>query len=247
MNNNKNYIRENKMLVLFTTVLMIVSLILGIRNNMMSAELNKKEQILNHTKEDLVNIKEDFKTEIANVNDLSQYIESIRQVLENTKQELEKTNNELNNTKNELDNTKKELNDTLNELEAANKNLNTHNGWRMCWREVNLEQWEIDFFAKLLYCEAGIMGYEGQFWVASAILNLSEITNMSIWEMGHKVNLFAVAPWVDNAQPKQKQYDIIYDVLNNGWIADVAFFRTDHYHTFGNPMTQIENVYFSKQ
>jgi hypothetical protein len=89
------------------------------------------------------------------------------------------------------------------------------------------------------------MGYDGQFWVASAILNLSELKGMSIWEMGHKVNLFEVAPWVDNAKPTQKQYDIINDVLNYGWVADVAYFRTDYYHSFGAPMVQIENICFS--
>lgn len=119
--------------------------------------------------------------------------------------------------------------------------------WPICWRPVQLEKWEIDFFAKLLYCEAGGMGYEGQLWVASAILNLSEVKQMSIWEMGHQVNIFSVAPYVDDATPLQTQYDIIYDILVNGWIADVCYFRTDYPHSFGTFMKQVENVYFNCQ
>lgn len=146
---------------------------------------------------------------------------------------------------NEVDRLTQELTSAKETIEYLDKQSGVHNGWAMCWREVNLEQWEIDFFAKLLYCEAGIMGHEGQFWVASAILNLSERRQASIWDIGHDPNTFTVAPWVDDATPTQQQYDIIYEVLNNGWIADVCFFRTNHPHSFGNFMTQIENIYFS--
>ena len=184
----------------------------------------------------------------------------------NTEENLNQTHSILTSTKNELTETKESLNNEIeksaqlnNEIERLtqelksakeqiaylDKHVGAHNGWEMCWRDVQLEQWEIDFFAKLLWSEAGIMGYEGQFWVASAILNLSEYTDMSIWDMVHKVNMFAVAPIVDDAKPTQQQYDIIYEVLNNGWIADVCFFRTDYPHPFGKFMVQIENVCFN--
>lgn len=160
---------------------------------------------------------------------------------ENLDNEIEKST-QLNS---EIDRLKYELNSANEQIAYLDKHIGAHNGWAMCWRDVQLEQSEIDFFAKLLYCEAGSMGHEGQFWVASAILNLSERKNMSIWEMGHKVNIFEVAPWVDNATPTQQQYDIIYEVLNNGWIADVCYFRTDYPHLFGKFMVQIENVCFN--
>lgn len=172
--------------------------------------------------------------------------------LASTQNELNETNDKLNNEIDKSTRLNAEIDRLTQEIEAAkeqiaylDKHSGAHNGWTMCWREVNLEQWEIDFFAKLLYCEAGSMGYEGQFWVASAILNLSEYTDMSIWEMGHKVNLFEVAPWVDNAVPTRQQYDIIYEVLNNGWIANVCFFRTDYPHDFGKFMVKIENICFN--
>lgn len=172
--------------------------------------------------------------------------------LNNTMITLESTQNNLNNEiekstqlNNEIDRLTQDLKSAEEQIAYLDKHSNAHSGWAMCWRDVQLEQWEIDFFAKLLWCEAGIMGHEGQFWTASAILNLSEYTGMSIWEMGHKVNMFAVAPFVDDAVPTQQQYDIIYEVLNNGWIADVCFFRTDYPHNFGKFMVQIENVCFN--
>ena len=201
-----------------------------------------------------------------NLNDTIGTLELAQDELSNIRNELQKTQDELSKTKNDLSKTKEnldkeikistQLNGEVSKLTQAlksaegqiaylEKHSDAHNGWAMCWRDVQLNQDEIDFFAKLLYCEAGIMGHEGQFWVASAILNLSEHKGMSIWEMGHKESIFAVAPWVDDAKPTQQQYDIIYEVLNNGWIADVCFFRTQYPHTFGNFMVQIENIYFS--
>ena len=108
----------------------------------------------------------------------------------------------------------------------------------------NFEE-EYDFLAKLLYCEAGIMGWEGQVYTCSAILNLRDYSGRSIWEMGHDLNTFAVAPWVDYAEPQDMQYEVIDYVLNGGRVPDICFFRTDYYHDFGTPVCQIENVFFS--
>jgi hypothetical protein len=183
---------------------------------------------------------------------LNNTIVTLESKLESTQNELNKTKESLDNEikkstqlNNEIDKLTQELNSAEEKIAYLDKHIDTHNGWAMCWRDVNLNQEEIDFFAKLLYCEAGIMGHEGQFWTASAILNLSHNKQMSIWDMGHNINLFEVAPWVDEANPTQQQYDIIYEVLNNGWIADVSYFRTDYPHSFGNFMIKIENVCFN--
>lgn len=184
--------------------------------------------------------------------DAKKEIEAVRNELSITKTELVNTQNELTTTREELgatydmlDVVTAERDEATTKLESLGQKDRKYNGWDMCWRTVTLSQEDIDFFAKLLYCEAGSMGYDGQFWVASAILNLSERTGMSIWEMGHKVNMFAVAPWVDKAKPTQQQYDVINDALNYGWIANVSYFRTDYPHSFGKFMTKVENVYFN--
>ena len=105
---------------------------------------------------------------------------------------------------------------------------------------------ETEILAKLLYREAGSMGYEGQRYVCSAILNLSDYTGRSIWDLAHDINTMAVAPIVDSAVPNETQYQVIEDVLNGARVEEICYFRTSYYHSFGTPVCNIENVYFSK-
>lgn len=105
---------------------------------------------------------------------------------------------------------------------------------------------EQDILAKLLYCEAGSMGWQGQVYVCSAILNLRDYSGRSIWNMAHDYNTFAVAGYVDSAVSTSTQYEVISYVLNGGRIPDIKYFRTDYYHSFGTPVCNVENVYFSK-
>lgn len=100
--------------------------------------------------------------------------------------------------------------------------------------------------AKLLYCEAGSMSWKGQVYVCSAILNLRDYSGRSIWNMAHDYNTFSVAGYVDSATPTSTQYEVIEYVLNGGRIPDIKYFRTNYYHSFGTPVCNIENVYFSK-
>jgi hypothetical protein len=110
----------------------------------------------------------------------------------------------------------------------------------------NVAEDELEILAKLLYCEAGSMGWEGQVYVCSAILNLSDRSGRSIWNMAHDINTFAVAPWVDTRTATSTQYEVINYVLNGGRIKEICYFREDYYHSFGTPVCQIENICFSK-
>lgn len=111
---------------------------------------------------------------------------------------------------------------------------------------IHLTDEEKEILAKLLYREAGSMSWEGQVWVCSAIINLGKHSNKSIWEMAHNVNMFSVAPKVDSAKPKQRQWEVIDYIQHHGTISEVKYFRTNHYHRFGTPIRRIGNVYFSK-
>lgn len=105
---------------------------------------------------------------------------------------------------------------------------------------------EREILAKLLYCESGSTSWDCQVYTCSAILNLSDYTGRSISNMASDKKTFSVAPWVWSAKPTQTQYDVIDYVLSGGRISDVKYFRTDFYHKFGTPVTNIDNVYFSK-
>ena len=102
-----------------------------------------------------------------------------------------------------------------------------------------------EFLAKLLYCEARGSNWEGQVFTCSAILNYCDEHGQSLWAVGHDVEAFSVAPWVDSAKPKEMQYEVVDYVLSGGRIEDICYFRTKHYHNFGVPVCEVDGHYFS--
>ena len=112
--------------------------------------------------------------------------------------------------------------------------------------EVNEEPIDVEFLAKLLYAEAGTMDWWGQVYTCSAILNLCDTEHRDLWAAGHNKNCFAVAPYVDSVEPTEETYEVIDYVLGGGRIADIRYFRTGYYHTFGTPVCQVGAHYFSK-
>ena len=111
---------------------------------------------------------------------------------------------------------------------------------------TSLSDDEYEILAKLLYCEARGMTWEGQVYTCSAILNLSDYSGRSIWNMAHDSNTFSPASFVDTVTPSQTQYDVINHVLSGNRVADICWFRTGHYHNFGTPVCEVDGHYFSK-
>lgn len=112
--------------------------------------------------------------------------------------------------------------------------------------QVAGEPVNVEFLAKLLFAEAAISSRLGQIYTCSAILNFCDYENISLWKAGHDVGCFAVAPYVDEMEPTEEIYEVIEYVLNGGRIADICYFRTKRYHSFGSPICQIDGHYFSK-
>lgn len=109
------------------------------------------------------------------------------------------------------------------------------------------EKLDIEFYAKLLHLETdhSKMSWEGMVYTASAILNFCDTYKISVWTAGHDVNSFAVAPYVDQAEPNDYTYEVIDYVLSGGRIEGINHFRTRHYHTFGTPICKVGAHYFS--
>lgn len=112
--------------------------------------------------------------------------------------------------------------------------------------EANGEPVDTEFLAKLLYAEAGTMDWWGKVYTCSAILNFCDTEQRDLWAAGHDKNCFAVAPYVDSVEPTEEIYEVIDYVLGGGRIADICYFRTGYYHTFGTPVCQVGAHYFSK-
>lgn len=110
------------------------------------------------------------------------------------------------------------------------------------------EEFDIDFLAKLLFCEAGGMNWEGQVYTCSAILNFCDVEKRSLWDAGHDINCFEPAPYVDKATPTAVQYEVIDWVLSGGRIEKISYFRSGgKYHDFGTPVCEVDGHYFSKR
>ena len=109
------------------------------------------------------------------------------------------------------------------------------------------EEFDIDFLAKLLYCEAGGMTWEGQVYTCSAILNFCDVEGRSLWDAGHDRDCFEPAPYVDRAVATTMQYEVIEWVLGGGRIEEISYFRSGgKYHNFGTPVCEVDGHYFSK-
>ena len=108
------------------------------------------------------------------------------------------------------------------------------------------EEIDKDFLAKMVFAEAGGENWMGKLYTCSAILNHCEKSNMTLWDCGHNASHFAVAPYVDRLTPTQECYEVVNYVLNGGRIAEICYFRTGYYHSFGTPICKVDNHYFSK-
>ena len=115
--------------------------------------------------------------------------------------------------------------------------------------QIELTANEKDLLMRSLYREAGSTGFWCQVYVCSATLNLwkSQYSHLSLEEMLTNYNIYETAYTLSSVTSKEKSYvkDATEYVLNGGKVPNVKYFRTDYYHSFGTPVTSIENVYFS--
>jgi hypothetical protein len=103
-----------------------------------------------------------------------------------------------------------------------------------------------EFLAKMTYAESGAMSWWGQVYTCSAIINHCELKGKTLWDAGHNINHFAVAPWVDTVKPEQLTYDVVDYVLAGGRIEELCYFRSGGmYHDFAKPVCQVDDHYFS--
>ncbi|MGN1131274.1 MAG: Ig-like domain-containing protein [Ruminococcus sp.] len=115
--------------------------------------------------------------------------------------------------------------------------------------DIKLTSNEKDLLMRSLYREAGSTGFWCQVYVCSATLNLwkSEYSYLSLGEMLTNYNIYETAYTLSSVTSQEKSYvkEATDYVLNGGRVPNVKYFRTDYYHSFGTPVTSIENVYFS--
>ena len=108
----------------------------------------------------------------------------------------------------------------------------------------NTSDYELDLLARAIYQEAGICGEYCQWLVGSTVLNLAD-TYGSIETVVFDYNTFNVAYSLYDATPSDLSYSVANRLLSGDRDYSVKAFRTDYYHSFGTPYTNVDNIYFS--
>lgn len=120
------------------------------------------------------------------------------------------------------------------------------------WANIKLSQDEYNLLCTTVFCEAGNQNITTQTMVALTILNRldSEIFPDNLHDVIYQDEQFAVTKW-DNFESYGWTESVTKAVNNaladNEYPADMYYFRTLHYHKFGNPYIQSEDLYFSTE
>lgn len=112
-------------------------------------------------------------------------------------------------------------------------------------REVSEEEYAL--LARVCMSETGGKWgepFEGKVAVLETILNRVDMGWGTIEEVVTKKNQYSMA---NNGEPDYTVYEAVDYVLNNErmYPSNMIYFRTKHYHTFGQPYEKIGNHYFS--
>lgn len=128
-------------------------------------------------------------------------------------------------------------------MEAAGQEEAAEDFW-----EVQPDYDELDLLYRTVQAEGYTMGYEGMRLITDAILNLAEAQGVSVTDAILAPGQFTVissgAIWKEPIY--QDTIDAVLEEVRGPRIDySIKYFRTGHYHGFGNPRFHYGNVYFS--
>lgn len=120
------------------------------------------------------------------------------------------------------------------------------------WNGYVLTQDEYELLCRTTYCESGNQDLETQVMVCLTILNrlsADEFPN-SIREIIYQERAYAVTKWknfenYEWTEQVEQAVNIALEVNEHPY--DMYYFRTKHYHTFGKPYMQSDDLWFSTE
>lgn len=118
------------------------------------------------------------------------------------------------------------------------------------WLDVEFTREEYDLLCRTTYCEAGNQGYNTQVAVCLTMLNRLGSNKFpdSIEEVIYQDGAYVVTGWSDF---ETREWNYITDYAVKTALAytthplDMFYFRNSHFHDFGVPYLQLEDLYFS--
>ncbi len=102
----------------------------------------------------------------------------------------------------------------------------------------------IDLLARIIYFESGSCSEYCQWLVGSTAMNLANEYG-SLETVAFNYDIFNVANILYSDTPSSLSYSVATRIINGDRDVNVRAFRTDYYHSFGSPYTNVDNVYFS--
>lgn len=110
--------------------------------------------------------------------------------------------------------------------------------------EVATDNDDIEIIATIVAAEAGNQEMVGKVAVAMTVLNRASLWNKSIYSVATQKNQFCYPYYGKVSDDCYKAVDIA--IKNRSLFPEnMVYFRTKHYHTFGEPYMQIGDHYFS--
>lgn len=103
---------------------------------------------------------------------------------------------------------------------------------------------DTELLARLIYLEAGNCSEYCQWLVGSTAMNLADERG-GLAAVAYNYNIFNVAYKIDSCTPSALSRSVAGRVLSGDRDYNVKAFRTNYYHGFGTPYTNVDNVYFS--
>lgn len=102
----------------------------------------------------------------------------------------------------------------------------------------------VDLLARIIYFESGNCSEYCQWLVGSTAMNLANEYG-SLETVAFNYDIFNVANILYTDTPSDLSYSVATRIINGDRDTNVKAFRTDYYHSFGSPYTNVDNVYFS--
>lgn len=140
--------------------------------------------------------------------------------------------------------------DTLYIEEKESVIVNTSQSYICEWLDTEISQKDFELLCRTTFCEAGNQDFKTQKMVCLTILNRLKSNRFpdTIYDVVYSKNAYEVTTWSDfesREWTEQVELAVLSALEENNHPEDMFYFRTEHFHTFGENYKKSDDLYFS--
>lgn len=140
--------------------------------------------------------------------------------------------------------------DTLYIKEKEPVIVNASQSYVCEWLDTEISQEDFELLCRTTFCEAGNQDFETQKMVCLTILNRLKSNRFpdTIHDVVYSKNAYEVTMWSDfesKEWTEQVESAVLSALEENSHPEDMFYFRTEHFHTFGENYIKSDDLYFS--